>query len=112
SLRVPQTLNELLTRSNRLQDCDYVEQIRHHLARLAGRGLAVHLERRAGQREERYMYLLGSQAGLEAAVVAMCSYPERAAPSGLQADAEWRIAEPETRLSALEERLARREGGA
>ena len=50
-LRGPQTLNELLTRSNRLHDFDDVEQIRHHLERLAGRGLAVHLERRAGQRE-------------------------------------------------------------
>ncbi|EOQ78208.1 hypothetical protein K652_24121 [Pseudomonas aeruginosa VRFPA02] len=58
-LRGPQTLNELLTRSNRLHDFDDVEQIRHHLERLAGRGLAVHLERRAGQREERYMHLLG-----------------------------------------------------
>ncbi len=64
-LRGPQTLNELLTRSNRLHDFDDVEQIRHHLERLAGRGLAVHLERRAGQREERYMHLLGSQADLE-----------------------------------------------
>ncbi len=43
-LRGPQTLNELLTRSNRLHDFDDVEQIRHHLERLAGRGLAVHLE--------------------------------------------------------------------
>lgn len=56
-LRGPQTLSELLTRSNRLHDFDDVEQIRHHLERLAGRGLAVHLERRAGQREERYMHL-------------------------------------------------------
>ncbi|WP_432212830.1 YceH family protein [Pseudomonas aeruginosa] len=36
-LRGPQTLNELLTRSNRLHDFDDVEQIRHHLERLAGR---------------------------------------------------------------------------
>ena len=48
-LRGPQTLSELLTRSNRLHDFDDVEQIRHHLERLAGRGLAVHLERRAGR---------------------------------------------------------------
>ncbi|MBG7040769.1 DUF480 domain-containing protein [Pseudomonas aeruginosa] len=111
-LRGPQTLNELLTRSNRLHDFDDVEQIRHHLERLAGRGLAVHLERRAGQREERYMHLLGSQADLEAAVEAMGSDPERAAPAALSADAEARIAELETRLAALEERLARLEGGA
>ncbi|MGA4817204.1 DUF480 domain-containing protein [Pseudomonas aeruginosa] len=92
-LRGPQTLNELLTRSNRLHDFDDVEQIRHHLERLAGRGLAVHLERRAGQREERYMHLLGSQADLEAAVEAMGSDPERVAPTALSADAEARIAE-------------------
>lgn len=44
-LRGPQTLNELLTRSNRLHDFDDVEQIRHHLERLAGRGLAVQIGR-------------------------------------------------------------------
>ncbi|MDY7699339.1 DUF480 domain-containing protein, partial [Pseudomonas aeruginosa] len=48
----------------------------------------------------------------EAAVEAMGSDPERAAPAALSADAEARIAELETRLAALEERLARLEGGA
>ncbi|MGI1002721.1 DUF480 domain-containing protein, partial [Pseudomonas aeruginosa] len=52
------------------------------------------------------------QADLEAAVEAMGSDPERAAPAALSADAEARIAELETRLAALEERLARLEGGA
>ncbi|MDF5803264.1 hypothetical protein P4238_01395 [Pseudomonas aeruginosa] len=52
------------------------------------------------------MHLLGSQADLEAAVEAMGSDLERAAPAALSADAEARIAELETRLAALEERLA------
>ncbi|MFU1922650.1 DUF480 domain-containing protein, partial [Klebsiella pneumoniae] len=51
-LRGPQTLNELLTRSNRLHDFDDVEQIRHHLERLAGLplaplGLPAHKQRHA-----------------------------------------------------------------
>jgi len=58
------------------------------------------------------MPLVATQAALEAAVEAMGSDPERAAPAALSADAEARIAELETRLAALEERLARLEGGA
>ncbi|MBW5466050.1 DUF480 domain-containing protein, partial [Pseudomonas aeruginosa] len=64
------------------------------------------------QRVELYMHLTGSQADLEAAVEAMCSVPERTAPTALSSDADALIADVETRLAALEERLARLEGGA
>lgn len=46
-LRGPQTLNELLTRSNRLHDFDDTEQIQHQLERLISRGLALHLDRKS-----------------------------------------------------------------
>jgi hypothetical protein len=39
-LRGPQTLNELLTRSNRLHDFEDVDQVQHQLERLISRGLA------------------------------------------------------------------------
>lgn len=65
-LRGPQTLNELLTRSNRLHDFDDTEQIQHQLERLISRGLALHLPRQAGQREDRYTHALGDPAEIEA----------------------------------------------
>ncbi|MGH8355592.1 MAG: YceH family protein, partial [Pseudomonas sp.] len=70
-LRGPQTINELLTRSNRMHDFEDAEQVQHQLERLQTRGLACQLPRQAGQREERYMHLLGDPADLERAVAAM-----------------------------------------
>ncbi|KFJ89844.1 hypothetical protein JF55_22320 [Pseudomonas sp. 1-7] len=104
-LRGPQTLNELLTRSNRMHDFDDVAEVQHQLERLIGRGLAVLLPRQSGQREDRYMHLLGEPADLESL---LASHPttrgEAAAPN------EDRLVELETRIAALEERLARLEG--
>ncbi|SDI06311.1 YceH family protein [Pseudomonas panipatensis] len=107
-LRGPQTLNELLTRSQRMHDFDDTEEVRHQLERLAGRGFAVQLERQAGQREDRYMHLLGSEADRDAAIAAS----GRSTPRGEQsAQDEGRISELEARVAALEERLARLERG-
>ncbi|PPV34956.1 YceH family protein [Ectopseudomonas oleovorans] len=104
-LRGPQTLNELLTRSNRMHDFDDVAEVQHQLERLIGRGLALLLPRQSGQREDRYMHLLGEPADLESL---LASHPttrgEAAAPN------EDRLVELETRIAALEERLARLEG--
>ncbi|MDT9151247.1 DUF480 domain-containing protein, partial [Escherichia coli] len=61
----PQTLNELLTRSNRMHGFDDVDEIQHQLERLIARGLVVLLPRQSGQREDRYMHLLGEPADLE-----------------------------------------------
>ena len=44
-LRGPQTLGELLTRSNRLHDFDDLAEVQHQLERLAARGLACQLPR-------------------------------------------------------------------
>lgn len=59
-LRGPQTLNELLTRSERLAEFPSIEDVRDTLDRLAQREppLAVNLGRASGQREDRYMHLL------------------------------------------------------
>lgn len=60
-LRGPQTLAELATRGERLAELDGVEGVRDTLERLAQRPapLAVRLGRAPGQREDRYMHLLG-----------------------------------------------------
>ncbi|MGL4315947.1 MAG: DUF480 domain-containing protein, partial [Pseudomonas sp.] len=105
-LRGPQTLNELLTRSNRLHDFEDVGEVQHQLERLAARGLACLLPRQAGQREERYMHLLGEPGDLDALLAAR-SQADSAAPRA-QAD-DGRVAELEARIVALEERLARLE---
>jgi hypothetical protein len=106
-LRGPQTLNELLTRSNRMHDFEDVEDLRHQLERLIGRELACQLPRQPGQREDRYMHLLGTAEDLEAAVAT--SQSGARAENPVQAD---RLEALEARIAALEERLARLEGTA
>lgn len=60
-LRGPQTLAELSTRSERLADFDGPGSVRETLDRLEQRrpALAVRTGRAPGQREDRYMHLLG-----------------------------------------------------
>lgn len=106
-LRGPQTLNELLTRSQRMHDFDDTEEVRHQLERLVARQFAMQVERLPGQREDRYMHLLGSAAELEAAIASSArSASPRAEQGGHD---ESRIAELEARVAALEERLSRLE---
>ncbi|WP_447745801.1 YceH family protein [Pseudomonas nicosulfuronedens] len=104
-LRGPQTLNELLTRSQRMHDFDDIEEVRHQLERLAGRGMAVQLERQSGQREDRYMHLLGTEEDREAAIAASGSRASSERNDGGGSD-EGRLVELEGRIAALEERLA------
>ena len=104
-LRGPQTINELLTRSNRLYQFEDGAEVQHQLERLIGREQACLLPRQSGQREDRYMHLLGETADLEALLAArQADAPARGASD------DGRIAELEARIAALEERLARLEG--
>ena len=105
-LRGPQTLNELLTRSSRMHDFDDAEQVQHHLERLISRELACLLPRQSGQREERYMHVLGDPADLQAALAARASEPPRGITGGQQDE---RLEALEARIAALEERLAQLE---
>jgi len=90
---------------NRMYDFDDVAEIQHQLERLIGRGLAMLLPRQTGQREDRYMHLLGEPADLESLLASRPSgRSEAAAPN------EDRLVELEARIAALEERLARLEG--
>lgn len=102
-LRGPQTVNELLTRSNRMHDFEDAEQLQHHLERLITRGLVCQLPRQAGQREDRYMHLLGDPDDLQAALDARLTQAER--PSG-NAHYESRLEALEARVAELEARLA------
>ncbi|WP_095093965.1 YceH family protein [Pseudomonas sp. Irchel 3A5] len=106
-LRGPQTVNELLTRSNRMHDFEDSEQVVHQLERLIARGLAILLPRQSGQREDRYMHTLGNAEDLQEILAARQSQPERAS-SASNASAE-RLDELEARIAVLEERLAKLE---
>lgn len=105
-LRGPQTVNELLTRSNRMHDFEDAEQLQHHLERMISRGLFCQLPRQVGQREDRYMHLLGEPADLQAALEARAHEPVRA---GAGVQQESRLEALEARVAALEERLAQLE---
>lgn len=105
-LRGPQTINELLTRCSRMHDFDDGEQVQHHLERLISRDLACLLPLQTGQREERYMHVLGDPADLQAALAARASEPARST-AGAQHDE--RVEALEARIAALEERLVQLE---
>ena len=98
-LRGPQTLNELLTRSQRMHDFEDVAELQHQLERLLSRELACLLPRQSGQRGDRYMHLLGSADDLQAALSARPTERHDSQPDS-------RYEQLEARIAALEERLA------
>ncbi|KJK07876.1 MULTISPECIES: YceH family protein [unclassified Pseudomonas] len=102
-LRGPQTVNELLTRSNRMHEFEDAEQVVHQLERLIARGFALHLPRQAGQREDRYTHALGDPAEIEAILAARQQGPERSSTGAVSLE---RVEALEARIAALEERLA------
>jgi uncharacterized protein YceH (UPF0502 family) len=93
-LRGPQTVGELKQRSERLHRFDSLVEIGQALDGLAERELVARLERRPGQKEERYAQLLGEGAEVPAAVT-----PQ--APPREEGD----------RVATIEERLERLEHG-
>jgi uncharacterized protein YceH (UPF0502 family) len=94
-LRGPQTLGELKQRSERLHRFDSLAEIGQALDGLAERELVARLERRPGQKEERYAQLLG-EGGAEVPAAVTPQAPAR---------------EEEDRVATLEERLERLERG-
>lgn len=92
-LRGPQTVGELKQRSERLHRFDSTAEVAQILDGLAGRELVVRLDRRPGQKEERWAHLLGG----DAAEAALTPPP---LPAASPAD---------DRLGAIEDRLAQLE---
>jgi len=64
-LRGPQTPGELKARTERLHRFDGGGEPAGTLERLIGRDLVERLERRPGQREERYRHLLGEEGEVD-----------------------------------------------
>jgi len=91
-LRGPQTVGELKQRTERLHRFESSAEVAETLAALSQRELVEQLERRPGQKEERWMQLLGGDVR-EAAVPEAQPPPERGGD---------RLAEIESRLGRLE----------
>ncbi len=106
-LRGPQTLNELLTRSERLVRFQDVDELRHHLERMIQRDMAVQLPRASGQREDRYMHLLAGPVDVQALAEQYRSAPFGAGGGGAAHPAlESRVQQLEATVAELQEQLA------
>jgi hypothetical protein len=102
-LRGAQTPGELKARTERLHRFADMEDLGAALERLIERQLAARLERRPGQREERYTHLLGSE---EAAAEPMAAAEPPAAGDSFEQRferLEQQLAELRTELQALRE---------
>ena len=76
-LRGPQTLGELKSRTERLHRFDSTAEVDETLGGLAERELVVRLERRPGQKEERWAQLLGGDGEAAPAPVTADPLEER-----------------------------------
>ncbi len=100
-LRGPQTVHELLARSERLVKFNDADDVRHHLDRLIQRqpALALQIPRGPGQREDRYVHLMSGAVDV-AAVTA------RIASSSASSVGEAASPALEARVQALENEVA------
>jgi len=99
-LRGAQTLAELVTRSERMHAFADADDARHHLERLAGKGLVVRIPPPAGRREDRYAHLLCGPVDV-AAIAAASPARESTGDAGLAA----RVDALEAEVAALREAL-------
>ena len=110
-LRGPQTPAELLARAERLADFHSLDDVRDTLERLLQRepALVATLPLAHGQREIRYMHLLGGPLDLEALAASAAAAPAREAASNELAERvdrlEAEVATLRAELAALRERL-------
>jgi uncharacterized protein len=103
-LRGPQTPGELKQRSERMHAFAGLTDVHATLAALIGRGLAACLERRPGQKEERYTQLLAEQEPEpQAPAAAAHAAGNGAGPAA--GDLEERVARLEREVAALRSRL-------
>jgi uncharacterized protein YceH (UPF0502 family) len=95
-LRGPQTLGELKQRSERLHHFESLGDVAQTLEGLSARELATRLDRRPGQKEDRYMQLLGGTTE------ELASDPEQGQTPAVRD----RVGEIEARLERLEQAFA------
>ncbi len=96
-LRGPQTPGELKLRTERMVELDSLSAVEQVLAELIERGYAARLERRPGQKEERYAHALGDELAAPAA-----EPPAARQPGAAGAESAASRDELAARLTALE----------
>ncbi len=106
-LRGPQTLHELLTRSERLHRFADIDDVRHTLERLAERDTPMvrRLPRGGGQREDRYAQLLCGEPAMSEHSAAR-TFSGNADPDSVDIDTLNNLLK---RIDALEARIAKLE---
>ena len=104
-LRGAQTASELLTRSERIAGFADLDELRQTLERLAQRSpaLVVNIGRGPGQREDRYMHLLGGPVDAEQ----LHASSKTSASSSRDNDDDDRLQALEARIESLEAEVAR-----
>jgi len=104
-LRGPQTLGELKTHSHRLFDFDDLDDVQFALQQLIDHEppMVTALLRQPGQKEGRYAHLLSGEPDIPTPVA-------QVAPTSPSTGLEARVAELETELEALRDRLTVIEG--
>ncbi len=108
-LRGPQTPGELKQRGERIHAFEGLDEVHVTLSVLIERGLVARLDRRPGQKEERYQQLLGEDAEVEASPTQPTASSvdrgsvDRAVPSGPSVPSSPGLAE---RVARLEQEVA------
>jgi uncharacterized protein YceH (UPF0502 family) len=111
-LRGPQTPGELKGRSERMADVGSLDDVERILGSLAERGFVARIDRRPGQKEDRYVQQLGARgesgvADVPAAPAAIPSPQVPAAPAASEPPAlAARVDALETEVAALRSELA------
>lgn len=103
-LRGTQTPGELKQRADRLHRFESLGEVHETLASLIERGLAARLERRPGQKEERYIHLLAGDEEEEG--VEQAPATSMGAPAALHNGDAGALAQLAERVSRLEELVA------
>lgn len=110
-LRGPQTIGELLSRSERLVKFADADDVRHHLERLIHRELALLLPRAVGQREDRYMHLLCGPVDAELLASRAAASPSSSSSAVGDSALEERVAQLEATVAELQQALAQLQRG-
>ena len=106
-LRGPQTVHELLARSERLVKFNDADDVRHHLDRLIQRqpALALQIPRGPGQREDRYVHLLSGAVDVAAVTARIASSSTSSASEAASPALEARVQALENEVAELREMI-------
>lgn len=109
-LRGPQTLGELVSRSERLYRFADADEARHAIDRLQQRELVLVLPRASGQREDRYVHLLCGEVDGEALAARYAGSGGGSSAAAADPDLRVRVEQLEAAVAELQAKLAALQG--